>query len=41
MNNDIETTIRATWNEAATYEECSLWIEIKRAVRRWLKRKAK
>jgi len=41
MNDDIETTIRATWNEAATYEERPLWVEISRAVRRWLKRKAK
>ena len=39
--NDIETTIRATWNEAATYEERPLLVTLALAVARWLKRKSK
>lgn len=38
---DIETTIRATWNEAATYEERPLLVMLALAVTRWFKRKVK
>lgn len=37
MNDPIETTIRATWNEAATYQPQPILSMIGSALRRWWK----